>query len=107
MSLADISAHDVIGAVREFDELGRDAFLDRYRFGPARRYFLEIDGRLYDAKAVVGVAHQYARPDLGPLPADSFHGGRPSQRVLERNGFAVVVEDQSSRAADHMLPRSS
>jgi hypothetical protein len=41
--LSDPSA--VRTAAEEFDRLGRDEFLSRHGFGPARRYFLELNGR--------------------------------------------------------------
>ena len=44
----------VLEAIDEFDRIGRDAFLERYGYSPARRYFFEFDGKLYDSKAIVG-----------------------------------------------------
>lgn len=57
----------VLKAVAEFSVLGRDAFLDKYGFGKARRYFLVIDNQRYDSKAIVGVAYGYQFSDRGPL----------------------------------------
>jgi hypothetical protein len=57
MSLALLTSREaVLAAIREFDEIGRDAFLAKYRFGPARGFLVEHDGRLYDSKALVGAA---------------------------------------------------
>jgi hypothetical protein len=64
----------VHSAIREFDRLGRDTFLNTYGFGKARDYFLVQDGQLYDSKAIAGVAHQYL-PGHAPLKADEFSGG--------------------------------
>ena len=90
MSLANVTRHGVENAVAEYDRVGKDTFLDRYGFGPAREYFLVIDGRPYDSKAIVGAAHGFDRPDLGPLGADDFSGGQDTvQRVLESLGFTV------------------
>ena len=36
MALSDLTRNSVLQALVEFDELGRDAFLDRYHFGKAR-----------------------------------------------------------------------
>ncbi|MCH7583231.1 MAG: hypothetical protein IIC72_11450, partial [Acidobacteria bacterium] len=69
MGLGDLTYDSVVRAVEEFDELGRDAFLAKYGFREARSYYLNLNGRLYDSKAIAGVAHQYARPDLGLLRA--------------------------------------
>lgn len=93
MALADISSRQaVLDAVREFDRRGRDEFLRRYRFGKARRYFLVIDGRRYDSKAIVGVAHGYQFPSKGRLRFTDFRGGESTvQPLLERLGFSVEV----------------
>lgn len=97
MSLQDLSDPQAVRrAVAECDRLGREAFLDRYGFGPARRYFLLVDDQRYDSKAIVGVAHRYQFPERGPLPASAFSGGEATvQRVLERLGFTVVIDPES------------
>lgn len=80
-------------AVREFDELGRTAFLEKYGFARSKSYMLrdESTGNLYDARAVLGAAYGYAFPDIGPLstsdvPADEAD----TQRTLSELGFEVV-----------------
>lgn len=94
MSLSDIQSREpVLQAIAEFDKLGRDEFLRRHGFGESRQYFLRHSGRLYDSKAIIGVARGYARPDLGPLRAADFTGGENTvQRKLEDLGFEVVIE---------------
>ncbi|MGH2656736.1 MAG: hypothetical protein ACRDIZ_08595 [Actinomycetota bacterium] len=82
----------VLRAVQEFDRLGRDTFLEKYHFGKAYNYFLVIDRRLYDSKAVLGVAHGYEFPDKGPLRGAQFSGGQATvKRKLEELGFDVRV----------------
>ena len=95
MSLSDIRRKQpVLDAIAEFNRLGRDRFLEKYRFGHSRSYWLVHDGRQYDSKAIVGAAHGYARPDLGPLKAEEFNGGEmPVKRKLERLGFRIKVDD--------------
>jgi hypothetical protein len=53
--------------VAEYDSLGGAAFMSKYGFGRARSYFLEIDGKRYDSKAIMGAAHGYQFPGFGPL----------------------------------------
>ena len=90
MALRDVTAEGVERAMVEFDRLGRKVFLDKFGFGKARGYFLIHDGRQYDSKAVVGVAHGYDRPDLGPLRRQDFSGGDATvARQLESLGFDV------------------
>ena len=86
------NAASVRRAVDEFDSVGRNAFLAKYGFGRARRYFLVIGERLYDSKAIVGAAYGYEFPAQGPLRASEFHGGeRTIQPKLEELGFEVRV----------------
>ena len=93
MGLSDIKSRKaVLDAVEEFNHLGRGAFLEKYGFGHARQYFLDLDGRLYDSKAIVGVAHGYEFPSEGPLESSEFNGGEATvQRKLEELGFTVRV----------------
>jgi hypothetical protein len=89
--ITDASA--VMAAVAEYDRLGRAAFLHRHQYGRAREYVLVVDGREYDSKAIVGVAHGYQFPKQGPLVAQGggFSGGRRTVKVvLERMGFTVI-----------------
>ena len=90
MALKDVTAQGVERAAAEFDRMGREAFLEQFSFGQARGYFLIRGGRRYDSKAVVGVAHGYDRPDLGPLRPQDFSGGDATVvRLLKSLGFDV------------------
>jgi len=83
------SAGAVRQAIAEYDALGRDAFLAKYGFGPARRYFMRYEGRDYDSKAIVGAAIGYQHGQ--PLTASDFSGGdRTVAAALERLGFDMV-----------------
>ncbi|KVD82466.1 hypothetical protein WS62_22735 [Burkholderia sp. ABCPW 14] len=92
MTFANVNDPDAVRrAVQEFDELVRDAFLQKYGFGRARDYFLLVEGKRYDSKAIFGAAHGYQFPDLGPLHWKQFSGGALTvERLLERMGFVVV-----------------
>ena len=88
MALSDVTADGVERAVAEFDRLDRDAFLAKHGFGKARGYLLIRRGRRYDSKAIVGVAHGYDCPNLGPLLSQGFTGGEATVvRLLESLGF--------------------
>lgn len=89
----------VLQAMAEFDEIGRDAFLAKYGYGPARSYFVLQDGRHYDSKAIAGAAHGYEHPSRGPLTASEFSGGEATVRAkLKELGFAVVRHGESRPA---------
>lgn len=79
---------DVLLALTEYDELGSETFLDTYGFRPARTYLLVHDGKTYDSKAVLGVAHGYATGR--PATSEEFSGGlEGAVQVLEALGFEV------------------
>ena len=85
---SDVTSREAVrAAMSEFDQLGRDAFLAKYGFGPSREYVVVEDGRQYDSKALLGAAyaHQFDGPER--LRSDDFSGGDETRRVLERLGF--------------------
>jgi hypothetical protein len=84
-----VSREHVLSALKEFDDRGADEFLAHYGFGPAREYVLWHDGKPYDSKAVLGVAHKYA---TGAAASSSdFSGGQSgAAKVLRRLDFEVT-----------------
>ena len=98
MPLNDIRREHVLQAIEKCDECGRDAFLEKYGFRKAKSTWLVHDGRSYDSKAIIGVAHGYARPDLGPLTSNDFSGGETVKTKLEKLGFRVehASDDRNS-----------
>ncbi|NBC38011.1 HNH endonuclease [Novosphingobium sp. FSY-8] len=87
----------------EFDALGRDAFLDKYGFGPAKKYTLWYEGRPYDSKAIVGAAFGYLPGKPKPLTSGEFTGGTATVvSLLERLGFGFA--DQPSKKAQANPP---
>jgi hypothetical protein len=93
MTLAAITSREaVLKAIEEFDQLGREAFLQTYGFGYAKEYFLFYKNRFYDSKAIVGVAHKFQFPNQGHLPSDSFSGGQDTVvPKLNQLGFEVRI----------------
>jgi MoxR-like ATPase len=83
------SPEAVLAAIAEFDEVGRDRFLAKYGFQPARDIVVLHDGRRYDSKPIVASAHGHQHPELGPLRHTDFNGGRPTIAKLEQLGFEV------------------
>jgi hypothetical protein len=100
MALKDITSRQaVLDTVAEYDRIGQAAFLDKYGFGRAREFFLEVNGQRYDSKAIVGAAHGYQFPEHGPLTARDFSGGEATvQPLLESLGFTVRVVRHSRKA---------
>ncbi|MEV7005872.1 hypothetical protein [Streptosporangium sp. NPDC051022] len=90
MGLFDLRREMVVAAIEECDELGRDVFLERYGYRPARGYFLVYEGRKYDSKAVAGVAHRGVTGR--PLRPSEFSGGNATvARALSQLGFVVTT----------------
>ena len=81
-------------AIDEFDQIGREAFLAKYGFGPARACFLTEQGRRYDSKAIAAAAYGYQHPDSGALWSGEFSGGERTVKArLEALGFPVTMAD--------------
>lgn len=89
MARRDITSEAVLAAIAEYDQLGQEEFLHRHGFDRARRYVLLHDGKRYDSKAIVGVAHGYL-PGKAALAASEFSGGKDTVGLLlTRLGFTV------------------
>lgn len=90
-SVAGLSVDAVRQATAECDELGRDAFLAKYRFKRASRYLLVADGKTYDSKAIVAVAYKFV-PEVGrALEHGELSGGvADAVAKLRALGFEVV-----------------
>ncbi len=91
MALSDMkSSKAILTAIKEFDDLGRVTFLNKYGFGHARKYFVDYENQLYDSKAIIGVAHGFEFPGKGILKSIDFSGGRLTVcPKLEELGFKV------------------
>jgi hypothetical protein len=93
MGLGDVTAESVRQAIQEYERLGVTDFLSTYGFGRARRLVLVHDGRIYDSKAIVGVAHGYATGTF--WRANDLSGGLASViRTLRRLGFETLDQGE-------------
>ncbi|MFF7156385.1 HNH endonuclease [Streptomyces sp. NPDC008139] len=94
MAPSDVTRKEISRAIEECDRLGRDAFLRTHGFRPALRYFVLHDGKRYDSKAIVGVAHGYL-PGRQPLAPADFSGGLAAAVGVLRGLGYTVVETQA------------
>lgn len=79
---------DVLRAIAEYDRLGPEEFFTGYGFGPTTTYDLELDGRRYPPKAILGTAYEMATGQR--LAPGDFEGGKSGAvTVLGRLGFTV------------------
>ena len=63
MALEEITREGITLAIDEFERIGRDAMLNKYRGGRARTWY--VYGK-YDLKLTCRAAHEHQ--GLGPLP---------------------------------------
>lgn len=102
-TFSSVTPAHVLAAIAEYDERGSENFLAVYGFGPSRGYDLLHDGRSYDSKAILGVAHRYATGRLAT--SEEFHGGvGGAADVLRRLGFEVTQPAGAPRAAAAPAP---
>ena len=108
MALIDITRPMVLRALKEFDQLGRDAMLERYSSGPkgkSTRWYILFDGRHFDQKVILRAAHELS--ELGALPPgrETFKAAE-ARRWLKKLDFQVVDDIpagswQTSPRPDH------
>lgn len=82
-------------AIAECDELTRDAFLKKYRYKRSRLYPLEHNGKVYDSKAIAGVA--FGKQHGTPLKSSEFSGGLATVVPLLRN-LQFLIRDTAHPA---------
>ena len=84
------SRQAVLDAIAECDQLGREAFLEKYGFKHSRLYLLKHNENFYDSKAIAGVA--VGKQFGTSLKAKEFSGGMqtvvPALRTL---GFELLT----------------
>lgn len=108
LALSDIDQAAVLRAIDEYDRLGRDTFLQHYGFGRSRVYFLQYGGKLYDSKAIIGVAHGFSGGDRSPLTATQFSGGEATvAQALRGLGFDISTAAPGSVSPYNNPPVSS
>jgi hypothetical protein len=94
--LNKLSRWAVEAAMDEFVQIGRESFLLKYKFGPARDFFVlhPATGEACDSKAVVGAAYGLQFPDQGPLRVQDFSGGVATVvKLLKSLGFDLSDGD--------------
>ncbi len=100
VNLESVTRQSVLQAIAEFDELGQSEFLRRRRFAEARNFRLVHEGRFYDSKAIVGVAHGYATGRF--VDSSEFSGGLATVADCLR-GLGFVVDHGGKNARGGLL----
>ena len=96
-TFSSVSRQNVLQAIAEYDSRGSTGFLDVYGFDPLPGYALVHEGRSYDLRAVVGVAHRFA---TGRLATSEEFGSSTDGAVaiLRKRGFDVTEPAVAVRA---------
>jgi len=101
--IADVEREAVLQALAEFDRLGPERARQVHGYG-AGSYKLRLGRRVYDSKAVMGVAVGLQH-DVEPLPPATFSGGLGhAVRRLVQLGFVVERNGVRVRDADIAIP---
>jgi len=105
MALHDLTHEAVLAAIAEYDRLGQEEFLVKHGFDRARTYELIHNGKAYDSKAIVGVAHGFL-PGEQALAARDFSGCEATVgRLLRGLGFTVQVGDLTADKLVRLLTK--
>lgn len=89
MGLADISSRDaVLDAIDEYEDLGADAFLQRYGDGLSRALTIEYVSQNFAALPVLRVAHRVVAGEL--LSTEALSDLRAAKTTLESLGFRIL-----------------
>lgn len=86
-TFSSVTPSHVLKALAEHDSRGAEAFLALYGFEPSGST-LTHEGRGYDARVILAVAHRYATGRLAQ--PEEFHGVTQAVLLLRRRGFEVT-----------------
>ena len=97
-----LSKAAVLAALEEYDRLGRDGFLQHYRYAPARTRRIRHDHKHYDMKPIWRAAFGHMQGGHALTPDDERYGTNSNavQRHLEDLGFTI---DRDSAANSQPL----
>lgn len=105
-TFSSVSRHHVLQALAEYDARGGERFLEVYGFGPSADYTLVHEGRHYDLRAILGVAHRFATGRLAT--PDEFGGGlQGAVAIVRKRGFEVSEPAAVPRATPSRAPRTA
>jgi hypothetical protein len=86
----------VLDAIAEYDRLGGPEFLDHYGYGRGR-YLLRHKNKLYESKAIAGVAWGLQHfDDPQQRPETHFGGAQTTVRTLKDLRFKIVERDPAN-----------
>ena len=87
-TFSSVTRQHILQALAEYDTRGGEQFLEVYGFGASRNYPLVHEGRSYDSRAILGVAHRFATGRLA-TPDEFNSGTQGAVAILRKRGFEV------------------
>lgn len=87
-TFSSVTQQHILQALAEYDARGEEEFLDVYGFARSDDYPLVHEGRSYDSRAVLGVAHRFATGRIA-TPEEVESGFDGAVAILRRRGFTV------------------
>lgn len=97
-TFSSVTRQHILRAIEEHDDRGADAFVGVYGYTPAPGYTLVHEGRTYDSKAVLGVAHRYATGR--PAAAEELVDAKvDAVAILRKCGFEATAPAAARAAA--------
>jgi hypothetical protein len=104
-TFSSVTRQHILQALTEYDVRGSEQFHEVYGFGPSQGYTLVHEGRSYDVKAILGVAHRFATGRLAP--PDEFNSDiQGAVAIVRKRGFEVSEPASASRATLPLAPRA-
>ncbi|WP_454043869.1 hypothetical protein [Cellulosimicrobium sp. Marseille-Q8652] len=95
-----VTRQHILSAIAECDDRGTENFLGVYGFTPSVRETLDHEGRTYDSKAILGVAHKHATGRTAT--AEELDGSRiDATTILRKHGFGF---EAYGPVAHHPVP---
>jgi len=88
-TFSSVTRAHLLQAIEEWDDRGRDAFLGVYGFAATPGETLTHEGRTYDSKAILGVAHRYAAGRVATM--EEFKDPAVTAGLLRKRGFEVTA----------------
>lgn len=104
-TFSSVTKQHVLTALAEHDERGAEAFCALYGFTPSADSTIVHEGRRYDTRAVLAVAHRHATGRLA-TPEEFRSSLQAAVGVLQRRGFEVTGPT-AARAATARAPRAA
>ena len=89
MALEDISRKYVIRAIYQFDDIGEEEMLDKYRGGLSKKWYILYKGKCYDQKLICRAAHYLQYCEYLPPGPGTFKAHEARSKLSELD-FRVV-----------------